>query len=43
MRDIEFAEDGSARWSSTFVVCPAAFNAYVAHNGLAAIMIGRQS
>ncbi|SDS63639.1 MGH1-like glycoside hydrolase domain-containing protein [Microlunatus soli] len=32
MRDVEFADDGSARWSSTFVVCPAAFNAYVADN-----------
>ena len=30
--DISFADDGAAQWSSTFVVCPAAFNAYVAFN-----------
>lgn len=30
--DISFAADGAAIWSSTFVVCPAAFNAYVAFN-----------
>lgn len=32
VHDIAFATDGSARWSSSFVVCPAAFNAYVAFN-----------
>ncbi|GAB3525367.1 MGH1-like glycoside hydrolase domain-containing protein [Arthrobacter monumenti] len=32
MRDISFAEDGAARWSSAFVTCPASFNAYVAFN-----------
>ncbi|MFG1621954.1 hypothetical protein [Kribbella sp. NPDC049227] len=32
VRDITFGDDGSAQWSSTFVVCPAAFNAYVAFN-----------
>lgn len=30
--DISFASDGAATWSSTFVVCPAAFNAYVVFN-----------
>ncbi|MEV5967026.1 trehalase family glycosidase [Kribbella sp. NPDC051952] len=32
VHDITFAEDGGAEWSSSFVVCPAAFNAYVALN-----------
>ncbi|MEV0849702.1 hypothetical protein AB0J21_28145 [Streptomyces sp. NPDC049954] len=32
MRDISFHEDGAAAWSSTFVTCPAAFNAYTAFN-----------
>lgn len=32
VHDITFAADGSAEWSSSFVVCPAAFNAYVAFN-----------
>jgi hypothetical protein len=32
VHDVVFAEDGSAAWSSSFVVCPAAFNAYVAFN-----------
>src|SRR3712207_4607491 len=32
MHDVEFAADGAARWSSTFVSCPASFNAYTAFN-----------
>lgn len=32
VRDVEFAPDGAGRWSSSFVVCPAGFNAYVAYN-----------
>jgi len=32
VHDLQFAEDGAARWSTSFVVCPAAFNAYVAFN-----------
>jgi len=32
MLDISFAADGAALWSSTFVTCPASFNAYVAFN-----------
>jgi hypothetical protein len=32
MRDVELADDGAARWSSTFVSCPASFNAYTAFN-----------
>ena len=32
MRDVTFDDDGAAAWSSTFVVCPAGFNAYVAYN-----------
>jgi hypothetical protein len=32
MADVTFDEDGAAAWSSTFVVCPAGFNAYVAYN-----------
>ncbi len=32
MNDVTFHDDGAAAWSSTFVACPAAFNAYVAFN-----------
>jgi len=32
MRDVIFNDDGAASWSSTFVACPAGFNAYVAFN-----------
>jgi hypothetical protein len=32
MGDVTFHDDGSAAWSSTFVACPAGFNAYVAFN-----------
>jgi hypothetical protein len=32
MRDVTFAADGAAHWSSRFVACPAGFNAYVAFN-----------
>lgn len=32
MGDVTFHADGSAAWSSTFVACPAGFNAYVAYN-----------
>jgi len=32
MLDVSFADDGAAQWSSTFVMCPASFNAYVAFN-----------
>jgi hypothetical protein len=32
MKDVSFAPDGSAVWSSSFVACPAAFNAYAAYN-----------
>jgi glycogen debranching enzyme len=32
MRDVIFNADGAAAWSSTFVACPAGFNAYVAFN-----------
>jgi hypothetical protein len=32
MRDVTFAMDGAATWSSRFVACPAGFNAYVAFN-----------
>jgi hypothetical protein len=32
MADISFHDDGAAAWSSTFVACPAGFNAYVAFN-----------
>ena len=32
MRDVIFHDDGAASWSSTFVACPAGFNAYVAFN-----------
>ncbi len=32
VHDLSFDDDGAAAWSSTFVVRPAAFNAYVAFN-----------
>jgi hypothetical protein len=32
MRQVCFDDDGTARWSQTFVTCPAGFNAYVAFN-----------
>ena len=32
VHDLQFDDDGAARWSASFVVCPAAFNAYVAFN-----------
>jgi hypothetical protein len=32
MDDLTFHDDGAAAWSSTFVVAPAAFNAYAAFN-----------
>ena len=32
MCDVAFHDDGAAAWSSTFVACPAGFNAYVAFN-----------
>jgi hypothetical protein len=32
MADVTFHDDGAAAWSSTFVACPAGFNAYVAYN-----------
>jgi hypothetical protein len=32
MADVSFHDDGAAGWSSTFVACPAGFNAYVAFN-----------
>ena len=32
MADVSFHDDGAAAWSSTFVACPAGFNAYVAFN-----------
>jgi len=32
VRDISFAGDGAGEWSSTFVSCPAAFNAYCSFN-----------
>jgi hypothetical protein len=32
MRDVAFAADGAAVWSSRFVACPAGFNAYTALN-----------
>lgn len=34
MHDISFSPGGEARWSSSFVSCPAGFNAYVAFNML---------
>lgn len=32
MKEIFFDDDGSAKWSASFVACPAAFNAYTAFN-----------
>ena len=32
MRAVTFHPDGAARWSESFVACPAGFNAYVAFN-----------
>lgn len=32
VHDIEFGDDGAARWSSAFVTCPANMNAYTAFN-----------
>ena len=32
MAEVELEADGSSRWSSRFVVCPAGFDAYVAFN-----------
>jgi len=32
MTDVTFDSDGAAAWSSTFVSCPAGFNAYVSFN-----------
>lgn len=32
MGDVTFDADGAAAWSTTFVACPAGFNAYVAYN-----------
>lgn len=32
MTDVTFDDDGAAAWSSTFVACPAGFNAYVSYN-----------
>ena len=32
MQEITFDDDGAAAWSSSFVACPAAFNAYTAFN-----------
>jgi glycogen debranching enzyme len=32
MNDVSFAADGAAEWSTSFVACPAAFNAYTAFN-----------
>lgn len=32
MDSVRFGDDGAAVWSTTFVTCPAAFNAYVAFN-----------
>ena len=32
MHDVTFHPDGAAAWSSTFVACPAGFNAFVAFN-----------
>jgi hypothetical protein len=32
MKEIFFDDDGSAKWSTSFVACPAAFNAYTAFN-----------
>lgn len=32
MHDVSYHDDGAAAWSSTFVACPAGFNAYMAFN-----------
>lgn len=32
MKEVTFSEDGAANWSTSFVACPAAFNAYTAFN-----------
>ncbi|MDF2048528.1 MULTISPECIES: trehalase family glycosidase [unclassified Arthrobacter] len=32
MQDVSFSDDGAATWSTSFVACPAAFNAYTAFN-----------
>ncbi|MFD5276948.1 hypothetical protein ACFWIX_05235 [Pseudarthrobacter sp. NPDC058362] len=32
MTEVTFSEDGAANWSTSFVACPAAFNAYTAFN-----------
>ena len=32
MNEVSFAADGAAEWSTSFVACPAAFNAYIAFN-----------
>lgn len=32
VQDVRFGADGTAEWSSSFVVCPAGFNAYTAFN-----------
>jgi hypothetical protein len=32
MNEISFSDDGAADWSTSFVACPAAFNAYTAFN-----------
>ncbi|MFX1818584.1 hypothetical protein PV768_02200 [Pseudarthrobacter sp. CC4] len=32
MKEMSFSDDGAANWSTSFVSCPAAFNAYTAFN-----------
>jgi hypothetical protein len=32
MQEVSFSNDGAASWSTSFVACPAAFNAYTAFN-----------
>lgn len=32
MKEVTFSADGAANWSTSFVACPAAFNAYTAFN-----------
>jgi hypothetical protein len=32
MKEVSFSDDGAANWSTSFVSCPAAFNAYTAFN-----------
>jgi len=32
MQEVQFSADGAATWSTSFVACPAAFNAYTAFN-----------